>query len=132
MKLRVNQLTVTLHMRVGDDVTLNDSKTSRIASMVLDSLERGSRIINIGDGNYIFAKDVISAKVEMSQREQRYPDPCPSDDPCATLDPPTIIGVPTEPLLVGIGDTFDPLDGVTAVDGNGNTVAVTVNLIPSN
>ena len=126
MKLTVNQLTVTLHMRVGDDITLNDSKTSNIASMVLDSLERGSRIINIGDGNYIFAKDVISAKVEMSQREQRYPDPCPSDDPCATLDPPTIIGVPTEPLLVGVGEEFDPLDGITAFDDNGKKVTVTV------
>lgn len=128
MKLRVNQLTVTLHMRVGDDITLNDSKTSNIASMVLDSLERGSRIINIGDGNYIFAKDVISAKVVMSQREQRYPDPCPSDDPCATLDPPTIIGVPTEPLLVGVGEEFDPLDGVSAIDGYEEPLEVTVTL----
>ena len=45
---------------------------------------------------------------------------------------PTISGVPSEPLTVELGETFDPLDGVTAVDGNGNTVAVTVNLIPSN
>lgn len=45
---------------------------------------------------------------------------------------PTISGVPSTTLEVGVGDTFDPLDGVTAVDGNGNTVAVTVNLIPSN
>lgn len=41
-------------------------------------------------------------------------------------------GVPSEPLTVELGETFDPLDGVTAVDGNGNTVVMTVNLIPSN
>lgn len=129
MKLTVNQLTVTLHLRVGDDITLKDSKNSNIASMVLDSLQRKVRLIDIGDGNFISAKDVISAKVEMSQREQRYPDPCPDgDDPCATLDPPTIIGVSTEPLLVGIGEEFDPLDGVSAVDGYEEPLEVTVTL----
>lgn len=128
MKLTVNQLTVTLHLRVGDDITLKDSKNSNIASMVLDSLQRKVRLIDIGDGNFISAKDVISAKVEMSQREQRYPDPCPSDDPCATLDPPTIIGVSTEPLLVGIGEEFDPLDGVSAIDGYEEPLEVTVTL----
>ena len=45
---------------------------------------------------------------------------------------PTISGVPSTTLEVEVGETFDPLDGVTAVDGNGNTVAVTVSLIPSN
>ena len=45
---------------------------------------------------------------------------------------PTISGVPSTTLEVEVGDTFDPLDGVTAVDGNGNTVVVTVSLIPSN
>ncbi|MEE0898268.1 MAG: hypothetical protein U0L88_11665 [Acutalibacteraceae bacterium] len=129
MKLKVNQLTVTLHLRVGDDITLQDSKQSNIASMVLDSLERGSRIINIGNGNYIFARDVMSAEIVMSQREQRYPDPCPSDDPCATLDPPTIIGVPTEVLVVGVGEEFDPLEGVTAFDGYGEPLEVSVSVV---
>lgn len=45
---------------------------------------------------------------------------------------PTISGVPSTPLTVEVGETFNPLSGVTAVDGNGNAVAVTVNLIPSN
>ena len=45
---------------------------------------------------------------------------------------PTINGVPSTTLEVGVGEIFDPLDGVTAVDGNGNTVVVTVSLIPSN
>ena len=44
---------------------------------------------------------------------------------------PTISGI-SETIEVGVSEEFDPLDGVTAVDGNGNTVAVTVNLIPSN
>lgn len=129
MKLKVNQLTVTLHLRVGDDITLQDSKKSNIASMVLDSLERGSRIINVGNGNYIFARDVMSAEIVMSQREQRYPDPCPSDDPCATLDPPTIVGVPTEVLEVGVGEEFDPLEGVTAIDGYGEPLEVSVSIV---
>lgn len=42
---------------------------------------------------------------------------------------PTISGI-SETLVVGVGEEFDPLDGVTAVDGNGNTVAVTVVLEP--
>lgn len=41
---------------------------------------------------------------------------------------PAIFGVPSTTLEVEVGDTFDPLDGVTAYDGNGNAVAVTVNL----
>lgn len=45
---------------------------------------------------------------------------------------PTISGVPSGSLTVEVGEAFEPLDGVTAVDGNGNTVAVTVSLIPSN
>lgn len=44
---------------------------------------------------------------------------------------PTISGI-SETIEVGTGEEFDPLDGVTAVDGNGNAVAVTVSLIPSN
>lgn len=41
---------------------------------------------------------------------------------------PTISGVPSTPLTVEVGETFDPLSGVSAVDGNGNAVAVTVSL----
>lgn len=128
MKLIVNQLTVTFHLLVGDDITLEDSEASNIASMAFDSLQRGNRWINVGNGNFISAMDVMSAKVERSQREQEYPDPCPNDDPCATLDPPTIIGVPTEPLLVGVGEEFDPLDGVSAIDGYEEPLEVTVTL----
>lgn len=42
---------------------------------------------------------------------------------------PTISGVPSTTLEVEVGETFEPLDGVTAVDGNGNTVAISVELI---
>lgn len=38
---------------------------------------------------------------------------------------PTISGA-TEPISVEINEEFDPLDGVSAVDGNGNEVEVTV------
>lgn len=41
---------------------------------------------------------------------------------------PTISGVPSTTLEVEVGDTFDPLDGVTATDGNGNTITVTVSI----
>ena len=41
---------------------------------------------------------------------------------------PTISGVPSTPLTVEVGETFDPLQGVTAVDGNGNAISVTVAL----
>lgn len=43
---------------------------------------------------------------------------------------PTISGISTT-IEVGAGEEFDPLDGVTAVDGNGNTVAVTVSVKPT-
>ena len=42
---------------------------------------------------------------------------------------PTISGVPSTPLTVEVGETFDPLSGVTAVDGNGNTITVTAQLL---
>lgn len=41
---------------------------------------------------------------------------------------PTISGASTT-LEVEAGEEFDPLDGVTAVDGNGNTVTVTATLV---
>ena len=40
-------------------------------------------------------------------------------------EPPTISGA-EEPISVDVGEEFDPLDGVSAVDGNGNEVEVTV------
>lgn len=41
---------------------------------------------------------------------------------------PTISGISTA-LNVNTGEDFDPLDGVTAVDGNGNTITVTAQLL---
>lgn len=41
---------------------------------------------------------------------------------------PTINGI-SESITVGEGVEFDPLDGVTATDGNGNTLTVTVTLV---
>lgn len=41
-----------------------------------------------------------------------------------TIDDPTISGADT--ITVQVNEEFDPLDGVTAVDGNGNTLEVTV------
>lgn len=37
---------------------------------------------------------------------------------------PVISGI-SEPITIGVDETFDALDGVTAVDGKGNTIAVT-------
>lgn len=42
---------------------------------------------------------------------------------------PTISGI-SETIEVGTSEEFDPLDGVTAVDGKGDTVTVTVVLLP--
>lgn len=42
---------------------------------------------------------------------------------------PVISGI-SETIEVGKGEEFDPMDGVSAVDGNGNTVTVTVVLEP--
>lgn len=42
---------------------------------------------------------------------------------------PTISGI-SETIEVGKGEEFDPMDGVSAVDGNGGEVAVTVSLLP--
>lgn len=42
---------------------------------------------------------------------------------------PTISGISTT-IEVGTGEEFDPLDGVTAVDGNGQTITVTVAVKP--
>lgn len=42
---------------------------------------------------------------------------------------PTISGI-TETLKVKKGEEFDPLDGVTATDGKGDTITVTVSLLP--
>lgn len=43
---------------------------------------------------------------------------------------PTISGI-SEAIEVKIYHQFDPLEGVTAVDGNGNAVAVTVEIAPT-
>lgn len=128
MKIQVNRLTVTLHLKVGTDVTLQDTKNDNIASRVLYAIQHGEKAIYIGDDLYISSRDVMSAKVIMKQYDKRVPDPCPSDDPCSALDPPTIIGVPSGTLLVGVGEEFDPLDGITAYDGYGEEISVSVEI----
>lgn len=129
MKLTVNQLEVTLHTKAGNDIVLKDTRRSNIASMVLDELQRRSRLIWLDAETFIASRSIMWAKVVMSQRPQYFPDPCPDgDDPCAGIEPPTISGVSSEPLTVSEGEEFDPLDGITAVDGSGEPLEVTVTL----
>lgn len=45
------------------------------------------------------------------------------------INNPTILGI-SDTIEVGRGEEFDPLDGVTAIDGHGNTITVTVSVKP--
>lgn len=46
---------------------------------------------------------------------------------CSVMPDPTLTA-PTETIEVDAGEEFDPMEGVSAVDGNGNEVEVTVSV----
>ena len=128
MIITVNVLTAELTLKDGQTITLEDTVRDDIASRVMHELTASRNLVYVGNGKYISPRSVLSAEVSMSQKTKRIPDPCPSGDPCDTLDPPTIT-VPSGTLEVGVGEEFDPLDGVTAIDGYGEPLEVSVELI---
>ena len=128
MIITVNVLTAELTLKDGQTITLEDTVRDDIASRVMHELTASRNLVYVGNGKYISPRSVLSAEVSMSQKTKRIPDPCPSGDPCDTLEPPTIT-VPSGTLEVGVGEEFDPLDGVTATDGYGEPLEVSVELI---
>ena len=128
MIITVNVLTAELTLKDGQTITLEDTVREDIASRVMHELTASRNLVYVGNGKYISPRSVLSAEVSMSQKTKRIPDPCPSGDPCDTLEPPTIT-VPSGTLEVGVGEEFDPLDGVTATDGYGEPLEVSVTLI---
>ena len=128
MIITVNVLTAELTLKDGQTITLEDTVRDDIASRVMHELTASRNLVYVGNGKYISPRSVLSAEVSMSQKTKRIPDPCPSGDPCDTLEPPTIT-VPSGTLEVGVGEEFDPLDGVTATDGYGEPLEVSVTLI---
>ena len=58
----------------------------------------------------------------MTQTQEEVDNNC--DLPCSVMPNPTLTA-PTETIEVDAGEEFDPLEGVSAVDGNGDTVDVT-------
>lgn len=128
MIITVNVLTAELTLKDGQTITLEDTVTDDIASRVMHELTASRNLVYVGNGKYISPRAVMSADVSMSQKTKRIPDPCPSGDPCDTLDPPTLV-VPSGTLEVGTGEEFDPLEGVSATDGYGEPLEVSVTLI---
>lgn len=128
MIITVNVLTAELTLKDGQTITLEDTVKDDIASRVMHELTASRNLVYIGNGKYISPRSVLSAEVSMSQKTKRIPDPCPSGDPCDTLEPPTIT-VPSGTLEVSVGEEFDPFDGVSAIDGYGEPLEVSVELI---
>lgn len=128
MIITVNVLTAELTLKDGQTITLEDTVTDDIASRVMHELTASRNLVYVGNGKYISPRSVLSAEVSMSQKTKRISDPCPSGDPCDTLEPPTIT-VPSGTLEVSVGEEFDPLDGVSATDGYGEPLEVSVELI---
>lgn len=103
----------------GDTDTVSDSK---IASGVLaefgrgDSLHEGVKIVPF------HAVNIVKSVGETTE-ESVIDSTCKKG--CNAMDAPTIEG-DMSTLEIGKGEEFDPLEGITAVDDNGNEVSVTV------
>lgn len=117
-KIKRNYSVEVEHLN-GDTDTVSDSK---VASSVLAEFNKGY-ILHEGEKIVPFHAVNIVTSVAETTEESVADSTCVKG--CDSMDAPVIEG-DMSTLEVGTGEEFDPLDGITAVDDNGNEVSVTV------
>ena len=117
-KIKRNYSVEVEHLN-GDTDTVSDSK---VASSVLAEFNKG---YTLHEGEKIVpfhAVNIVTSVAETTE-ESVVDSTCVKG--CNSMDAPVIEG-DMSTLEVGTGEEFDPLEGITAVDDNGNEVSVTV------
>ena len=113
----------TVKHRNGDVDTVAEGKPSD------DALYEFERKLNIhvSDSKVVpfHATDTV-VTTQTASEDMRADSFCEKD--CDSMGEPAIIGQMSE-INVMAGEEFDPLEGVTAEDGNGNQITVTVTLL---
>lgn len=117
-KTRRNYSVEVEHLN-GDTDTVSDSK---IASNVLAEFNKGN---TLHEGTKIVPFHAVNIVTSVSENTEESVVDSTCVKGCNAMDAPTIEG-DMSTLEVGTGEEFDPLEGITAVDDNGNEVSVTV------
>lgn len=111
--------TLSLHHFSGD---VDDMTDSTLATSALDEFQHFEDI-GVGDHKLVPYHAVEYAVTSLTQELVEVDNDC--DLTCSVMPDPTLTA-PTDTLEVDADEEFDPLDGVSAVDGNGKEVEVTV------
>ena len=119
-KTRRNYSVEVEHLN-GDTDTVSDSK---IASNVLAEFNKGN---TLHEGTKIVPFHAVNIVTSVSENTEESAVDSTCVKGCNAMDAPTIEG-DMSTLEVGTGEEFDPLEGITAVDDNGNEVSVTVTI----
>lgn len=113
----------TVNHRNGDVDTVAEGKPSD------DALYEFEQKLNIhvSDSKVVPFHATDSVVTTQTQEEASRNDPfCVKG--CSSMADPTIVGDMSE-LTETAGEEFDPLEGISAVDDNGNEVEVTVDVV---
>lgn len=111
----IRSMTVT-HLNSNEDEVAND-----LAPSAFDEFNRKDDI-GVAEGTIVPFHAVQFVETSVTQEQEEVDNNC--DLSCSVMPNPTLTA-PTETLEVDAGVEFDPLEGVSAVDGNGDTVEVT-------
>lgn len=98
-----------------------DEVASEIAPSALDAFLRKDDI-KVAEGKIVPYHAVEYVETSVAQEQEEVDNNC--DLSCSVMPDPTLTA-PTTTLEVDAGVEFDPLEGVSAVDGNGDSVEVT-------
>lgn len=123
MKYTKIMRTTTVNHLIGDTDAVAEGKPS---DMALHEFERKDTV-NVGEGKFVPFHAVDSVAVVSTSEEGNKLDPfCVKG--CESMADPSIMGDMSE-ITVTAGEEFDPLEGITAEDDNGQEVEVTVSVV---
>lgn len=114
----VRSMTVT-HLNSNEDEV-----ASELAPSAFDEFNRKDDI-GVAEGKFVPFHAVQFVETSVTQEQEEVDNKC--DLTCSVIPNPTLTA-PTTTLEVDAGEEFDPLIGVSAVDGNGKEVEVTASI----
>ena len=117
MKYTKIMRTTTVKHLIGDTDAVAEGRPS---DMALHEFERKDTV-NVGEGKFVPFHAIDSVTVtSVTEDDIRADSFCEKD--CDSMGEPVIIGQMSE-INVMAGEEFDPLEGITAKDDNGETIA---------
>lgn len=114
--------TMAIKSRSGESDTVPEGSPSNDALFDFEHED----IVDVGNGKLVPFHAIMVGNVETRTEWDAKPDGFFPKD-CKYMDTPVIIGRMSE-INVMAGEEFDPLDGITAKDDNGEVIPVEVSI----